>query len=102
MSSFVDWLAAFFPDARPTWVPFAALAMCAMVGLIILAGLFPSIPERLAHIEFKESWHGLRGAVVRGRRAPRGGHHESPTPALAEDPEASGDGDATSPAGLGA
>lgn len=105
MSDIIDWLATPFPDARPTWAPFAAFVMCAMVALIILAGLFPSIPERLAMIEWRasvrEAWQS-RAAVIRKRRASGGRHHESPAPALAEDTEAASDSDAAGTARLGA
>lgn len=99
MSSVIDWFAEQFPDATPHWLPFTAFAMCAGVVAIILAGLFPSIPEMIFDGRFA-AW--LRGAVVRRRRAPRGRHHESPAPALEADTEAASDSDAASTARLGA
>lgn len=102
MNDFIAWLATPFPDATPIWAPAAAYAMCFAVLLIILAGLFPSVPERLAHIEFTERWHGLRASVFRRRRAAGGRHHESSAPALAEDTEAASDSDAAGAARLGA
>lgn len=78
-----------FPDARPAWLPLAAFAMCLTVGLIFLAGLFPSIPERLAHIEWGERGRATVRAVFRRRRSSGGRHHESPEAALASDSEGS-------------
>lgn len=88
----IELTSEWFPDATPAWIPLAAFAMCLAVLLIILAGLFPSIPERLAHIEWGEHgrrvWAAVR-AVFRRRRSSGGRHHESPEAALASDSEGS-------------
>lgn len=87
-----------FPDARPAWMPLAAFAMCLAVLLIVLAGLFPSIPEKLAHIE----WGAHVRAVFRRRRPARSRHHEGSKAALASDSESPGVDSSAVTARLGA
>ena len=99
MSDLIELTSSWFPDARPTWVPLAAFAACLLVLLIVLAGLFPSIPEALASRFHGKDVH--EGAVVREGGAARGRDHEGASPALAADSQATSVGDAASPAGLG-